>query len=207
MNFTELLNSEIFTWVILPALIFTARIFDVTLGTLRIIFVSRGKKFIAPLLGFFEVIIWLLAISQIMKQLDNFLCYIAYAGGFAAGNFIGIIIEEKLAIGIMVVRIILVKDECQIRERLKAAGYGVTVVDARGGADTEVKIVYTIIKRRDLDEVLGIINHCNSEAFYSVEDARSAYHGIFPDKPGYGALNGRSLAGFGKLLRGDRKRK
>ncbi|MFZ5987854.1 MAG: DUF2179 domain-containing protein [Bacillota bacterium] len=172
------LNSELFSWVILPILIFISRIFDVTLGTIRIIFVSRGKRYLAPLLGFFEVMIWIMAISQIMQNLNNFACYVAYAGGFAAGTFVGIIIEEKLAIGMLIVRVILVKDECRLKERLSNAGFGVTVVDARG-ISGEVKIIYTIIKRKDLREVMEIINKCNSKAFYSIEDARKVSQGIF----------------------------
>jgi uncharacterized protein YebE (UPF0316 family) len=107
----QLSGSPVFAWVILPLLIFAARICDVTLGTLRIIFVSRGKKLLAPLLGFFEVSIWLLAISQIMQNLNNPVCFLAYAGGFAMGNFVGILIEDKLAMGILVIRIFLVKGD------------------------------------------------------------------------------------------------
>ncbi|GAE87820.1 hypothetical protein JCM21531_1220 [Acetivibrio straminisolvens JCM 21531] len=80
-------------------LIFFSRIIDVTIGTIRIIFVSRGKKYLAPVLGFFEVLVWIVAISQVMQNLNNFACYFAYAAGFATGTFVGIIIEEKLAIG------------------------------------------------------------------------------------------------------------
>ena len=88
-----------FTWVGLPILIFLARILDQSIGTLRLIFLSKGMKHIAPFLGFFEVIIWLLAVGQIMQHLDNWLCYVAYGAGFAMGNFIGISIEERLSLG------------------------------------------------------------------------------------------------------------
>lgn len=172
------INSEVFNWVVLPLLIFSSRIIDVTLGTLRIMFVSRGKRYLAPLLGFFEVMVWIIAISQIMQNLNNFACYIGYAGGFATGTFVGIIIEEKLAIGMLVVRVIMVKDECRLKERLSMSGFGVTEVDA-WGANGEVKIIYTIIKRKELNEVMEIINKCNSKAFYSIEDARAVSQGVF----------------------------
>jgi len=157
-----------------------SRIFDVTLGTLRIIFVSRGKKHLAPILGFFEVFIWIIAISQIMQNLNNFLCYIAYAGGFAMGNFIGLAVEEKLAIGIQMVRIIVPKDEACLKQKLSDAGYGVTVVDGQG-ANGEVKIIYTIVKRKSIEDVLKIINECAPKAFYSIEDARTVTRGVFPE--------------------------
>jgi len=132
INIVEMVNSETFGWVVLPILIFLSRIIDVTIGTIRIIFVSRGKKYLAPVLGFFEVLVWIMAISQIMQNLNNFVCYFAYAAGFATGNYVGIIIEEKLAIGTLIIRVIMTKDECQLKERLSKAGFGVTVVDAQG---------------------------------------------------------------------------
>ena len=106
MNDALFFNPEIFTWVIMPLLIIFARICDVSLGTIRIISIARGYKLIAPLLGFFEILIWLLAIKQIMQNLTNIFYYVAYSGGFAAGTFIGIYIEEKLAMGIFLIRII-----------------------------------------------------------------------------------------------------
>lgn len=172
-------DSPVFSWVILPLLIFISRIFDVSLGTIRIIFVSRSKKFLAPLLGFFEVLIWLMAISQIMKNLNNFTCYVAYAGGFAMGNFIGIMLEEKLAIGTLIIRVFLINDECRLKERLYEAGFGVTTLDGQG-MNGEVKLIYTVIKRKDLEKAVQIIKSCDSNAFYSIEDARAVKQGIFP---------------------------
>ena len=99
-------TSSIFSWVILPMLIFFARVLDCSIGTLRIIFIARSKKLLVPLLGFIEILIWLVAIRQIMENLTNVFYYIAYAGGFAMGNFVGICIEEKLAMGKLIFRII-----------------------------------------------------------------------------------------------------
>lgn len=197
INFFEFMDTDIFSWVVLPILIFLSRIIDVSIGTIRIIFVSRGKRNLAPLLGFFEVLVWIMAISQIMKHLDNIACYFAYAAGFATGTYVGMIIEEKLAIGMLVVRVILVKDECSLRERLRNAGFGVTVVDARG-ANGDVKIVYSIIKRKELEEVLGIITMCNSKAFYSVEDARTVNQGVFRNRE----FSGKDKLGGLNLFKG-----
>ncbi len=180
----QLSDSGIFSWVILPALIFLARVCDVTIGTVRIIFIARGRKFLAPLLGFFEVSIWLLAISQIMQNVNNLVCFIAYAFGFATGNFIGILIEEKLAMGTLIVRIILAEKDTTLKERLFDAGFGVTVIDGRG-KNGAVEMLFSVIKRRDLDKIVGIIEECQANAFYSVEDAKSVSKGIFPEaRPG-----------------------
>jgi len=100
------LNSDIFKLVLLPLIIFSTRICDVTLDTLRIIYVSRGLKILAASIGFFEVLIWLFAITQIFKNLTTPLYYVAYAGGFGMGNFIGILIEERMAIGTVFIRVI-----------------------------------------------------------------------------------------------------
>ena len=179
MNILSLMDTQLFSLVILPILIFISRIFDVSIGTMRIIFVSRGQKLISPILGFFEIFIWLVAMSQIMQNLNNIFCYLAYAGGIAMGTYIGMMIEEKLAIGIFVVRIILVKDESKLKERLAYSGYGVTVVDAKG-INGQVKLIYTIVRRKDINKVIQIINQCHSKAFYSIEDARTAKDGVFP---------------------------
>jgi uncharacterized protein YebE (UPF0316 family) len=172
------LNSDIFKFVVLPLIIFSTRICDVTLDTLRIIYVSRGLKILAASIGFFEVLIWLFAITQIFKNLTNPLYYVAYAGGFAMGNFVGIFIEERMAIGTVVVRIITQKDAAELIEQLKNAGYGVTHVDAQG-AQGPVKIIFTIVKRKDIDHVLGIIQLSNPLAFYTIEDVRSVREGVF----------------------------
>ena len=174
-------DSALFTWGLLPLLIFISRIFDVTLGTIRIIFVARGRWLLAPLLGFFEVFIWLMAIGQIMQHLDNILCYLAYAGGFATGNYVGIRVEEKLAVGFLSVRIIVSKDRDELKERLIKSGFGVTVIEGRG-ANEEVKMMYSIIKRKDLDDLIKVIEDFDPNIFYTIEDAKSAYQGIFPHR-------------------------
>lgn len=173
------IDSELFTWFILPLLIFISRVFDVTFGTLRIIFISKGKKFLAPLFGFFEIMIWLFAIGQVMQNLTNVNYYMAYAGGFAMGNYVGIYIEEKMAIGTLVVRIITKKDASALIESLKSRNYGITIVDAQG-ATGSVKLIFTVIKRVDVNEVVGMIKHFNPKAFYSIEEVRGASEGVFP---------------------------
>ncbi len=178
-----LTNSQIYAFIVLPLVIFLARICDVTLGTIRIIFVSRGDKVMAPLLGFFEVFIWIIAIGQIMSNAHGLIYYVAYAGGFAAGNYVGLLIEEKIAIGILGIQIITTGNGCRLKEKLAAAGYGVTSVDAEG-SNGHVKMIYTIIKRKELNNAITIINKCSTKMFYTIEDIRTANSGIFPSKRG-----------------------
>ncbi len=170
-----------FGWVVLPFLIFLARVCDVTLGTLRIIFVSRGLKFLAPLVGFFESLIWLLAIGQIVQSLTNPVLYIAYAAGFSCGNYAGIYLEEKIAMGLLCVRTITNEDATELIEYLKAQEFGVTSVSA-SGISGQVRLILSIIKRKDLKKLLSIIKDKAPRAFISVEDVRTASEGFFPQK-------------------------
>lgn len=165
-------DSNWFIYGLLPLLIFVSRIMDVTLDTLRIVFISRGNKAIAPILGFFEVLIWLIAITRIMQNLDNVTTYIAYAAGFAAGNYIGLKVEEKLALGTQIIRIITGKDASVLIENLRQKGFGVTAIDAEGKSGP-VHVIFLIAKRQVVKEVITMVNHHNPKAFYSIEDVRS----------------------------------
>jgi len=176
-----LFNSGFYTWFVLPALIFIARIADVSIGTVRVIFVSRGFKYLAPIVGFFEVLIWLLAIGQIMKNLSNPICYIAYAGGFAMGNYVGMLIAEKLSLGVVLIRLITKMDALPLVEHLNSKNYGVTSIDGHGTSG-EVKVVFTIVPRREVPSVVESIKKFNPQAFYSIEEVGFVEKGVFPSK-------------------------
>lgn len=174
----EFIQTDLFTYVILPLFIFFARIIDVSLGTLRIIFVTKGMQRVAPLIGFFEVFIWLLAISRIMQNLDNWVCYVAYAAGFASGNLIGMLIEEKLAIGHEMIRVITRKDATNLIDELRETGHGVTWVNARG-VEGDVAVLYIIARRSMIRGVLDLINKHNPRALYTVEAIKYVNKEIF----------------------------
>lgn len=171
-------DTWIFTWVIIPLLIFFARIMDVSIGTLRLILLSRGEKYIAPALGFVEVIIWLLAIRQILQHLDNAACYVAYGAGFATGNYIGMLLNERLSLGKVILRVFSrIKTEDTINH-LRAGGFGLTVVDAQGMTG-EVKMLFTILRKKELRTALDIIHSHDEQAFYTVEDVQTVREGYF----------------------------
>ena len=174
-----MLASVLYAWLFLPVMIFVARVADVTLGTVRVIFVSRGMKYVAPIVGFVEILIWLLAIGQVMQKLSNPACYIAYAAGFATGNFVGISIAERLSLGVVMIRVITAQDALPLVERLKAQNYGVTSVDGHG-ASGQVKVVFTLVPRREVPSVVGLIKTFNPHAFYSIEEVGFVEKGVFP---------------------------
>jgi uncharacterized protein YebE (UPF0316 family) len=195
-----ILDSNFYAWILLPSLIFTARVADVSLGTIRVIFISKGLKYFASAIGFFEILIWLLAIGQIMKNLSNPVCYIAYAGGFAMGNFVGIWIAEKLSLGVVLIRVITRKNASELVNHLKTGEYGVTSVDGYGAAG-EVKVIFTIVPRREVTSVVDLIKKFNPKAFYSIEEVGFVERGVFPVKRRW------QNSGIKKLFRSFKKGK
>jgi len=171
MPFESYFSEETLRWVVIPLLIFVARLTDVTIGTLRLIFTARGFRQIAPVLGFFEVLIWIVAMSQIMRYADNWPSYLAWAGGFAAGNYTGLKIEERLALGNLLLRVITALPADDLMEALRARGFGVTLLGARG-SQGDVSVLFTLIKRKNLPDALALVHAHNPQAFYTIEDVR-----------------------------------
>lgn len=169
--FTDLWQSPVFTWAILPLLIFLARIVDVSISTIRMLFIMSGKRNLAPFLGFCESLIWLLAIGQIMQHLSNVLCYVAYAGGFAAGTFVGMVIEERLAIGLVAVRVITRRPAEALIAALRECDYRFTAIEGTGNKG-RVNLVFGIIRRTDIEYFISLVKQYNPNAFYSIENVR-----------------------------------
>jgi len=175
--------DTLFSYPYLPFLVFFARICDVTLGTLRVIFVSKGQKYLAPVVGFCEVLIWVIVISEIFSKTNDFVCYVAYAGGYATGSFIGISVEERIALGTLLIRVYTKKLGKELVQQLNRAGFGATITYGEG-VEGEVGIVQTVINRTNGKKVEKIISDFDSQAFYVVTDVRTVRRGIFPDRSG-----------------------
>ncbi len=167
----DFFDTGLFDFLILPLLIIIARIADVSLDTVRVIMISKGFRRFAPLVGFFQVMIWIITITRIMENLDNWLTYVAYAVGFASGTYIGMVIEEKIALGYELIRVITRKDAVDLIAHLREKGYPVTSANATG-RDGEVGILFVILKRRNLGQIVDVIKKFNPNAFYAVEDIR-----------------------------------
>lgn len=173
------LDTQTYTWVVLPLLIFFARILDVSLDTVRIIFVNKNLRYYSAFTGFFAVLIWLMVIRQIFQQLNNPICYLAYAAGYATGNYVGILIENKISIGKVIVRIITRLESDELVSVLRSSGYGLTVIPAKG-ATGPVKVIFTIVERMDVNRVVEMIRMHSPLAFYSVEDIRLVSEAVTP---------------------------
>lgn len=165
------LAPETVNYVILPLFIFFARLGDVTISTIRIIFVMSGNRIIAPVLSFFEAIIWLLAIGQIFNNIDNVWSYVAYAGGYATGTFIGIVIEEKLAYGRVVLRLFAPNNVDELIGYLEENDYRYSMLDA-AGRKGKVNILFMVVRRDNLKKLLASIDEFHPKAFYTIEGVR-----------------------------------
>lgn len=171
MDFITYFYDNINALLLIPLLIFIARIIDVSFGTIRIIMVSKGYRVMSSLFGFFEAFIWVTAASQVMQNLNNFYYYIVWGLGYATGTYVGILFEQKLSLGQIIIRIITNKDATELVADLKNRKYHLTTVDAEG-VHGPVKLIFMVLKRIDMKEVVSIIKTFNPNAFYSVEDVR-----------------------------------
>jgi len=171
MGVVAFLNSDSYTFIIIPLLIFFARILDVSMGTIRVIFISRGFKHWAPILGFFEVLIWLAAIRQIMANLSNVYTFLAYAAGFATGTYIGIWLEERISVGKVLLRIHVRNDALKLINKLRKSNYPVLNLNAEDNKG-KVKLISIITKRQTISKILELIEKYNPYLVYSIEDVR-----------------------------------
>lgn len=185
-------------------LIFAAETSVVTLDTVRIIFVGRGFRLLSAVMGLVVVSIWLFAIRQIMDNLGSVQCFAAYALGYTLGVWLGMSIEERLAIGAQLVRIITSKDATPLVQRLRETDHGVTSIRANG-ATGPVHLIFTIVERRRQKLVIDLIRAFDPQTFYTVEDVRKQEAGVFPGrKRGAGASFGvpaDALAGMAPIMR------
>ncbi|MDP8246498.1 MAG: DUF2179 domain-containing protein [Candidatus Hinthialibacter antarcticus] len=179
MEWLHSFTPDFFEPYLLPVFIFLARITDVTIGTLRIVFLTQGRKKLATLLGLAEVTVWLLAVSSVIQNVSGPLNFIAYVAGYSTGSYLGMTIVERLALGNIILRLVTRKDATALIDHLYRHNYGLTVVDATG-REGHVQILFMVIKRRELDEMVQIIHQYNPNAFFSIEDVQRVHDGSLP---------------------------
>lgn len=158
--------------------IFSLRVADMSMDTLRMLFVVRGRKLLAWVLGFFQSIIFVVAITSVLAHLGNVLNIIGYAAGFATGNVVGMLIEERLALGFIQISIISSHRSAAVAESLRASGYAVTEISARG-KDGMVGLLNASVQRKEVDHLQTIVRNCDREAFITAEDVRPIRRGYW----------------------------
>ncbi len=165
--------EEAIIWTIM---IFLARMTDVAMGTMRTILIIRGRRGIAATSAFFEMLIWVLAVSRVLTQLDQWYYVIAFALGFASGNFLGSYIEEKIAMGYSFAYVVPRSKQSTLAETLRQQGFGVTVIKGEGLKGTE--FVYNVVlKRKDTRRFLKTLAKTDKSAFYTIMDVHSLHGG------------------------------
>jgi len=152
--------------------------------TIRVIYISRGIKYLAPIIAFFEIVIWLLAMEVVMQDLANIANFLAFALGFAMGTYVGLVIEEKLSIGTVILRIVTTDESNEeIVSFMQSENYGITTLDATGSRGS-VKMILSLVNRTDVSRITDHIQSTNPHAFFSIEDVRYVNQGVFrPKKP------------------------
>lgn len=171
--------AEINPYWLIP-LIFFARVVDVSLGTFRFIMVIRGHRLVATAVGFIESMIWILAVGGVIAHLNQWYLVVAYAGGFAAGNWVGIWLESRAAIGTELVRAISRNSENLLASTLRDNGYRPVRLTGSGAGDYPVEVVLVVARRRKVPELVKLIHEADPEAIYTVSDIKTV-HDSDPD--------------------------
>lgn len=157
--------------------IFFARICDVSLGTIRTILIFRGYRFWSAIIGFFEVLIWILAASQVLKNLNEWYLILGYAAGYATGNIVGMWLESLLAMGSELIRVISENEHIPLARKLREHGYHVTAVSAHTEKERPVEVVLLVEKRRVVPRLLALIEEIDPDAFYTIENIKNVHSG------------------------------
>ncbi len=165
----ELLASP----VVLTVAIFLARVLDVSLGTCRTLLVFRGYRGAAAVLGFLEALVWVLAAGRVLQDLGQWYLVVAFAGGYAMGNVVGMWLEARLAIGTTLVRAVSRRSDVDLAEGLRAKGYEVTEVDGRAADDEQVEVLLIVERRRRLRLLVEAIGAIDASALCTTSDVRT----------------------------------
>lgn len=174
--------EELFAGPYGPVVIFGLRIIDVSMSTVRILLAVRGYKMAVPVIGFFEVLVWVFAAGNAIRFLDSGWHLLGYAGGFATGNVVGLLLEERMAIGFATVRVVSTHAGVEMADALRTIGFGVTEFGGQG-RDGRVELIYTVCRRRDIERVIDEIERWDSQAFITVEEPRDIRWGWMQSTP------------------------
>ena len=160
--------------VLLAFGIFFARVCDVSLGTLRTIIVFRGHRLLAASIGFVEATIFILAVSQVIKNLDAWYLAIAYAGGFACGNYLGMVVESKLAMGKELLRVVSYRADIELADLLRRHGAPVIEMDGRRRNREPVTVLLVILPRKRVPEILAVVKAADPDAMFTITDVKQS---------------------------------
>lgn len=153
------------------------------MATVRLIFAVRGRRGLAAIIGFFEILVWIFAVGQALQHLDSVLHLLGYAGGFAAGSYVGVWLEGRLALGLSVVHAVCRSEAAsdratagQLATAIRLAGYAVTEIEGRG-RDGSVDLLKIVVPRRRAGTIIDLVRDYDPDAFITVEEVRATQGG------------------------------
>ena len=174
-----MVSFDVISYVVLPGLIFLARVADVTVATVKLMFVVNNAKRVAATLGFIESLITIIALSRIMQDASNFMAYVMYAAGFATGTFVGMRIEEKLAYGTVMIRVISRTISAELIDYLTRKQYRYSMVDANDHVGN-TQVLFTVCKRSRLPEFQRTLEEVAPQALYTIEGVKKVSQDFLP---------------------------
>jgi uncharacterized protein YebE (UPF0316 family) len=158
--------------------IFGLRLLDTTFFTIRLMLTARGQKLLAGILGFFGALIYVIAISPVIKNMSDWGSLIGYSAGFSTGMLIGLYLEERLAVGFTLFRIVSPSRGAEVAQNLRSVGFAVTEIPA-WGLQGNVSLLHCFVRRKRMDELVAHVVSVDDEAFISIEEVRSVTHGFW----------------------------
>ncbi|WBW97278.1 DUF2179 domain-containing protein [Oceanirhabdus sp. W0125-5] len=167
--------------MLLYLLILIVKIIEVTLGTVRIVFITKGERLIGAIIGFFEVIIWVIVISTVLKDVtEDPIKVFIYALGFALGNYVGSLVEEKLGVGTTRVEMIVKEEQGEaLAENIRKNGFAVTVLEGQGMKCNRY-VMISHVKRKRANEFIEMVKSYEDNVVITVNEIKAVYggHGI-----------------------------
>ena len=165
---------------ILYAVIFFAKIVEVSISTIRLVYINKGEKIIGAILGFIEILIWLIVVSSVLTNIsDDPIKILMYAAGFSLGNYIGVTIESKIAVGMSSIQVVVNESDGEIlADLLREQGFGVTIIEGKGKNDSKKSLLFVQLKRKRISEAIKIVKSFCDTAFITVNDVKSSVGGF-----------------------------
>lgn len=165
---------------ILYAVIFFAKIVEVSISTIRLVYINKGEKIIGAILGFIEILIWLIVVSSVLTNIsDDPIKILMYAAGFSLGNYIGVTIESKIAVGMSSIQVVVNESDGEVlADLLREQGFGVTIIEGKGKNDSKKNLLFVQLKRKRISEAIKIVKSFSDTAFITVNDVKSSVGGF-----------------------------
>ena len=161
--------------------IFCGRLIDVSLSTLQTMFLVKGKRKFATIFGFIDVFVWFIVVKEALStDVKSIWIAIAYAGGFAAGTYLGSAISKAVIKGTVSVQVITKNKKNCVTEAIKVAGYSASVVKCTGIHDEDTNyMIYAQVDNKKLDEFKKLVTNTDSNAFVTVTESKEILNGYF----------------------------